>query len=102
MEQEKLSSVAFGLLRPFWPLAALATASGILAGLATAWLLATINSGLHEADGITIALLARFTGLCALSVGGTAISGAVNSILGQKIIAALRKDIAGLVANFRG
>ncbi|MDR6903804.1 cyclic peptide export ABC transporter [Rhizobium miluonense] len=95
--QEKLFWVALGLLRPFWPLAAFATAIGILGGLASAWLLATINSSLHDADGFTVPLLARFAGLCALSVGGTAISGAINSILGQKIIAALRKDIAAQI-----
>jgi len=95
--QEKLFWVALGLLRPFWPLVAFATAIGILSGLASAWLLATINSSLHDADGFTVPLLARFADLCALSVGGTTISGAINSILGQKIIAALRKDISARI-----
>ena len=97
MKQEKLFGAALGLLWPFWPLAAFATAIGIVSGLATALLLATINSSLHDADGITFPLMARFAGLCALSVVGTAISGAVNSIVGQKIIAALRKDISARI-----
>lgn len=86
----------FHLLRPFWPLVAFATGIGILSGLATAWLLATINAGLHE-GGATWPLLARFIGLCLLSVGGTAIAGVGNSIVGQKIIANLRKDISARI-----
>lgn len=86
----------FHLLRPFWPLVAFATAIGILSGLATAWLLATINAGLHE-GGVTWPLLARFAGLCLLSVGGTAIAGVGNSMVGQKIIANLRKDISARI-----
>ncbi|HMO31110.1 cyclic peptide export ABC transporter [Enterovirga sp.] len=84
------------LLRPFWPLVAFATAVGILGGLATAWLLATINAGLHEGEA-TWSLLARFAGLCVLSVGGTAIAGIGNSIVGQRIIASLRKDISARI-----
>lgn len=84
------------LLRPFWPLVLFATGIGILSGLATAWLLATINAGLHE-EGATWPLLARFAGLCLLSVGGTAIAGVGNSIVGQKIIASLRKDISARI-----
>jgi putative ATP-binding cassette transporter len=84
------------LLRPFWPLVVFATGIGIVSGLATAWLLATINAGLHEA-GATWPLLARFAGLCLLSVGGTAIAGVGNSIVGQRIIANLRKDISARI-----
>jgi putative pyoverdin transport system ATP-binding/permease protein len=85
------------LLRPFWPLVLFATAIGILGGLATAWLLATINIGLRGGDGITEPVLLRFAGLCLLSVCGTTISGVANSIIGQKIIAALRKDISARI-----
>ncbi len=84
------------LLLPFWPLVLFATGVGIVSGLATAWLLATINEGLH-AGGVSWGLLARFAGLCVLSVGGTAIAGVGNSVVGQKIIAALREDIAARI-----
>jgi putative ATP-binding cassette transporter len=85
------------LLRPFWSVAVFSTVMGALGGIATAWLLATINTGLHAAAGIDLSLLLRFTALCLLSVGGSAIAGIGNSIVGQKVIAALRKDISGRI-----
>ncbi|WP_267548961.1 cyclic peptide export ABC transporter [Rhizobium rhizogenes] len=85
------------LLRPFLVLMVIATIIGIVGGLATAWLLSAINDGLHGDEGVTWQLLARFAALCAVSVGGTAIAGAVNSVVGQKIIAALRKDISARI-----
>ena len=97
MRRERLFGVALALLRPFWPLVGFATVAGIAGGLATAWLLSAINAGLHGGDGIGVALLARFAGLCVLAVAGTALSGVVNSIVGQKIIAALRKDISARI-----
>ncbi len=92
----RLLAEVFRLLRPFWPLVLFATGIGIVSGLATAWLLATINTGLHE-GGATWPLLVRFAGLCVLSVAGTAIAGVGNSIVGQKIIASLRKDISARI-----
>jgi putative ATP-binding cassette transporter len=85
------------LLRPFWPLVLFATTFGILSGLATAWLLAAINVGLHSGTDTIWPLLVRFAALCSLSVAGTAIAGIGNSVVGQKIIAALRKDISAKV-----
>jgi putative ATP-binding cassette transporter len=96
LKQGSFFSAALGLLRPFWPLVVFATVIGTLSGLATAWLLATINEGLHAGE-VTWGLLVRFTALCVLSVVGTAIAGAGNSVIGQKIIAALRKDIAARI-----
>jgi putative ATP-binding cassette transporter len=87
----------FRLLQAFWLVTLLSTAAGAASGLATAWLLATINEGLHAADGIGAGLLLRFGALCALSVGGSALAGVGNSITGQKVIAALRKDISARV-----
>ncbi|MDE1991127.1 MAG: cyclic peptide export ABC transporter [Rhizobiaceae bacterium] len=93
----KLLGEAVRLLRPFWIVAALGTTIGILSGIATALLLQIINRGLHDPDGSSWGLLASFAGLCVLSVGGTAIAGTINSIVGQKLIAALRKDISGRI-----
>ncbi len=92
-----LAREALRLLRPFLVVAIFGTFVGALGGIATAWLLATINGALHHPDDATWSLLAIFAGLCALSVGGTAIAGTLNSIIGQKIIAALRKDISARI-----
>lgn len=93
IKSRQLFNEVFVLLRPFWPLVLFATCVGILGGLATAWLLATINTGLHT-EVNTTHLLLSFVGLCVLSVCGTAVANIANSIVGQKIIAALRKSIA--------
>lgn len=92
-----LHSEVFRLLRPFWGVTAASTVVGALGGLATAWLLATVNASLHSGEGATMSLLARFAGLCALSVGGSAIAGVGNSVIGQKVIAALRKDVSARI-----
>ncbi len=78
-------------------MALFATTVGAASGLATAWLLATINAGLHAAGALSPGLLFRFGALCMLSVGGRAIGGVGNSLIGQRIIAALRKDISGRI-----
>ncbi|MFC7397821.1 cyclic peptide export ABC transporter [Chelatococcus sp. GCM10030263] len=88
---------ALRLLRPFWLLASVGTGIGVLSGFATAWLLAKINLSLHNPEDAAFPLLASFGGLCALSIIGTAISGALNSIVGQKLIAALRKEISARI-----
>ncbi len=82
------------LLRPFLPLTVFATTMGAISGLSTAWLLATINRGLHAGSGVTVSLMLSFVGLCCLTLGGRAIAGVGNSLIGQKVIAALRKDIS--------
>lgn len=84
----------FGLMRPFWLAIFLATAAGALAGLATMGLLAAINRGLHAPDGFDATMLAQFALLCALSIGGGALSGIANTSAGQKIVTHLRKDVA--------
>lgn len=85
------------LLRPFWLITLLATMVGALAGLTTAWLLATVNRGLQSGNGVSLALVLQFIALCVLSIGGSLAAGVGNSIIGQKIIAALRKDISGRI-----
>ncbi len=92
-----LASASFDLLLPFWPLGLLATAAGIAGGTATAWLLAKINDGLISGASIDCRFLAQFAGLCLVSVAGTGLAGAINSMVGQKIIAALRKDISSRI-----
>lgn len=93
----RLLNEALRLLAPFWGISLLATSAGALGGLATAWLLATVNAGLHAPGGPGLPMLLRFAALCLLSVAGTAIAGVGNSIVGQKVIAALRKDISARI-----
>ncbi len=94
-----LTGAALHLLRPFRVLAACGAGLGIFSGLATAGLLATINRSLHEPADTSVELLLSFVGLGLLSVGGTAMSGTLNSIIGQKVISALRKDISARILN---
>lgn len=70
---------------------------GTLSGLATAWLLATINQALYANGSITSGLLWTFAGLVILSLVGEVISDLGNSWIGQQIIADLRKDLVARV-----
>jgi putative pyoverdin transport system ATP-binding/permease protein len=85
------------LLRPFCRMTLLATAIGGVSGVATTLLLATINRGLQTQTGVTPSFALSFVGLCAITLFSGAIAGTGNSRLGQKVIAALRKDIAGRI-----
>lgn len=85
------------LLRPFWRVSAVATALGGVSGLATAALLAAINRGLHAEDEFGWSSTAGLIGLGLLSVLGQAVAGTSNSLVGQKVIAALRKDISARI-----
>lgn len=87
---------AMRLLRPFWPIAVFATAMGTASGLATAWLLATINKAFH-ADDVTSALLWTFAGLVMLTLIGEIASDLGNSWIGQRIVASLRKDLVAKI-----
>lgn len=87
----------FRLLGPFWPMTLFATVMGGVGGLSTAWLLATINTGLHAPNGVTWQTMLAFIGLCVLTVSGNLIAGIGNSIIGQRVIAALRKDISSRI-----
>ena len=86
----------FRLLRPFWPLALLGTVMGSAGGLATVWLLATINRGLRSGE-VTVWFLLSLAGLCAASLVGGAVAGVGNSIVGQRVVAALRKEISARI-----
>ncbi|GAB4065102.1 cyclic peptide export ABC transporter [Ancylobacter sonchi] len=81
------------LLRPFWPIAMGATLAGVAGGLATAWLLATINAALHAPGGAGLPLLAAFAGLCFVAVLGEVASDLGNSFVGQQVVAGLRRDL---------
>ncbi|MGC4011279.1 MAG: cyclic peptide export ABC transporter [Pseudomonas sp.] len=85
------------LLRPFWPLCLFTSLMGLLAGGATTWLLALINHALDSHQTLDGRFIAGFVGLCALSLVGGALAGIGNSVVGQRAVALLRKDIAARV-----
>jgi putative pyoverdin transport system ATP-binding/permease protein len=85
------------LLRPFWPMAVFATLMGTLSGLATAWLLATINTALYSNGKLAAGLLTTFVGLVVLTLAGEIISDLGNSWIGQQIIASLRKELVAKI-----
>ncbi|MFL9869894.1 cyclic peptide export ABC transporter [Paraburkholderia fungorum] len=92
-----LSHELIRLLRPFWRVTLFATLMGGIGGLSTAWLLATINDGLHAPGGASGHTIALFVVLCLVTLAGRAAAGVGNSMIGQQIIAALRKDISARI-----
>jgi putative pyoverdin transport system ATP-binding/permease protein len=83
----------FRLLKRLWPISALATTMGAASGIATAALLAITNRSLHDAGASLPALLWGFTGLCVLALVGEIVSDIGNNLVGQRVIAALRRDL---------
>lgn len=88
---------ALRLLKPFWPLALFCTVVGVLAGLGMAWLLATLNAALHAEKGRVGATLLSFAGLCVLVLAGETLAAVGNSLVGQRVIANLRKEIVARI-----
>lgn len=84
---------ALRLLKPYWWLSLLSTALGALSGLATAALLATLNRAIHAAHSELSTVLFSFTGLCLLVLGGETIAAVGNSVVGQRVIADLRREV---------
>ncbi|WP_322029349.1 cyclic peptide export ABC transporter [Paraburkholderia sp. J76] len=87
----------FRLLRRLWPISALATLMGAASGIATAALLALTNRSLHDGAASLSTFIASFAGLCALALAGEVVSDIGNNIVGQRVIAALRKDLCARI-----
>ncbi|TWT12527.1 cyclic peptide export ABC transporter [Reyranella sp. CPCC 100927] len=87
------------ILRPFWSLMSFAALMGTLSGFATAALLATTNDALHAEHGAARGLLLGFAGLCVLVLIGEIISDTGINISGQRVVAALRKDLCARVLS---
>ncbi len=87
------------LLRRLWPITVLATTMGALSGIATAALLAITNRALHEASAALPMLLSGFAALCVLALAGEVLSDIGNSLVGQHVIAALRKDLCARILS---
>ncbi|CAG9226919.1 Cyclic peptide transporter [Paraburkholderia tropica] len=82
------------LLRRLWPITVLATLMGAASGIATAALLAVTNRTLQSGHGALPTLLWSFAGLCAIALIGEVASDIGNNIVGQRVIAMLRKDLS--------
>ena len=81
------------LLKRLWPITVLATTMGAASGIATAALLAVTNRALHEGAAALPTLLWSFAGLCVLALAGEVISDIGNNLVGQRVIAMLRKSL---------
>lgn len=87
------------ILKPFWPMVTLSVLLGIVGGLSVTALLATINQGLHSADGLGRGLVLAFALLCILALASSIVSDIGSNYVGQKIIASLRKELGAKVLS---
>ncbi|MCD9570686.1 putative ATP-binding cassette transporter [Pseudomonas protegens] len=87
------------LLRPFRTIVVISVALGMAGGLAITLLLATINNALHSATGMTQGVVLTFAALCVLALISSIVSDIGTNYVGQRIIAALRKDLGEKVLS---
>ncbi|MGK6310844.1 cyclic peptide export ABC transporter [Variovorax sp. DT-64] len=82
------------MLAPFLPWIALSSLAGVGAGAATVALLATINQVLNRPGGMAGGLLLTFVALCAAALVGRAVSDISTNLVGQRLVAQVRKSLA--------
>lgn len=87
-------SEALRLLRPFLPWIALSAITGVCAGVATVFLLRTINEVLNQQGGMAGGLLFTFIGLCLVALFGRMASDVSTNFVGQRLVAQVRKSLA--------
>ncbi|QQZ40294.1 cyclic peptide export ABC transporter [Pseudomonas sp. SK3(2021)] len=87
------------LLRPFRATVVISVALGMVGGLAITLLLATINNALHSQTGMTQGVVLTFAALCLLALTSSIVSDIGTNYVGQRIIAALRKDLGEKVLS---
>ncbi|WP_051439879.1 cyclic peptide export ABC transporter [Methylobacterium sp. 10] len=92
-----LGKDALRLLRPIWPLVAASSAIGALSGLATATVLAKVNTAIHAEGGLADNFVAVFLGLVLLGVGGSLLSGLGSALASGRINAGLNRDLADMI-----
>ena len=85
------------LLRPIWPLVAVSSAIGALSGLATATVLAKVNTAIHAEGGLSENFIPVFFGLVLLGVGGSLLSGLGSALASGRISAGLSRDLADMI-----
>jgi putative ATP-binding cassette transporter len=89
-----MQALRHGLLTPFLPWLSLSVLAGMLAGGATVALLATINEVLNRPGGMGGGLLLTFIALCATALVGRAVSDISTNLVGQRLVAQVRKRLA--------
>lgn len=82
------------LLKPFLPWLLVSAVTGIAAGAATVALLGTINEVLNRPGGMAGGLLLTFVALCAVALVGRAASSMCTNLVGQRLVAQVRKSLA--------
>ncbi|MDF0729432.1 cyclic peptide export ABC transporter [Pseudomonas entomophila] len=87
------------LLKPYRLLVVSSIVLGILGGLAVTALLATVNQGLHNADGLGRGVVMAFVGLCVLALVSSIVADIGTNYVGQHVIARLRKDLGAKVLS---
>ena len=90
-----------GLLKPYRPAVIVSVLLGMVGGLAVTALLATVNQGLHAADGMSQGVILAFAGLCVLALVSSVAADSGTNYVGQKVIARLRKDLGAKVLTDR-
>ncbi|WP_257168837.1 cyclic peptide export ABC transporter [Bradyrhizobium sp. SRS-191] len=88
---------AGSLLRPYWKLVLCGILLGLVGGASVASLLAVVNRGLYAGSDDVGSLVASFAGLCVLIVVGSVGSDISANVVGQRIIASLRKSLAAKI-----
>ncbi|CCD85600.1 putative Pyoverdine ABC export system, permease/ATP-binding protein [Bradyrhizobium sp. ORS 285] len=88
---------AGSLLRPYWKLVLCGILLGLVGGASVASLLAVVNRGLYAGSDDVGSLIASFVGLCVLIVVGSVGSDISANVVGQRIIASLRKSLAAKI-----
>ncbi|WP_028695083.1 cyclic peptide export ABC transporter [Pseudomonas cremoricolorata] len=87
------------LLRPYRLLVISSIVLGIIGGLAVTALLATVNQGLHNANGLGTGVVLAFVGLCVLALLTSIFADIGSNYVGQHVIARLRKDLGAKVLS---
>lgn len=68
--------------------------TGVCAGVATVFLLRTINEVLNQQGGMAGGLLFTFIGLCLVALFGRMASDVSTNFVGQRLVAQVRKSLA--------
>ncbi|MGF3027298.1 cyclic peptide export ABC transporter [Methylobacterium aquaticum] len=88
------AGLVLGLVRPYAGVILACAVLGALGGLSVAGLLALVNRGLHDTAADGSGLLAAFVGLCLLTLVGSIGSDIGANVVGQRVVATLRKTLA--------
>ena len=88
------AGLVLGLVRPYAGVILACAVLGALGGLSVAGLLALVNRGLHGTAADGSGLLAAFVGLCLLTLVGSIGSDIGANVVGQRVVATLRKTLA--------